>query len=83
MNADALLIADALCVMVPRLSYIAYQQVCVCRARVQGNRWQSAPDGIKGHDFSYWGPFTFDPEGTPSTVTFQDTYQLDVAVGPS
>jgi len=50
---------------------------------MQGNRWQSAPDGIKGHDFSYWGPFTFDLEGTPSTVTFQDTNQLDVAAGPS
>jgi len=25
----------------------------------QGDRWQSSPDGEKGHDFSYWGPLTW------------------------
>lgn len=28
-----------------------------------GDRWQSAPDGIKAHDFSYWTPLSFLPNG--------------------
>ena len=27
------------------------------------DRWQSAPDGIKGHDFQFWAPLEFSPEG--------------------
>ncbi len=28
-----------------------------------GDRWQQAPDGIKGHDPTYWGPLRFSPGG--------------------
>ncbi len=28
-----------------------------------GDRWGSRPDGIKGHDFQYWGPLHFDAAG--------------------
>lgn len=39
-----------------------------------GDRWQSAPDGIKAHDFSYWTPLSFLPNGTVVTIPqFQDT----------
>jgi hypothetical protein len=27
------------------------------------DRWQSTPDGIKGHDFQFWAPLEFSPEG--------------------
>ncbi|HXR04547.1 MAG TPA: family 43 glycosylhydrolase [Verrucomicrobiae bacterium] len=27
------------------------------------DRWQSSPDGIKGHDFQFWAPLEFSPEG--------------------
>jgi len=46
----------------------------------QGDRWQSAPDGLKGHDFSYWGPMTFDSEGNVQPFTFLDTFTINVAV---
>eukprot|EP00456_Euglypha_rotunda_P031921 TRINITY_DN24782_c0_g1_i4.p1 TRINITY_DN24782_c0_g1~~TRINITY_DN24782_c0_g1_i4.p1 ORF type:complete len:156 (+),score=29.23 TRINITY_DN24782_c0_g1_i4:3-470(+) len=29
----------------------------------QGDHWQSAPDGLKGHDFSYWQPLSFGSDG--------------------
>jgi len=45
----------------------------------QGDRWQSAPDGLKGHDFSYWGPLTFDSEGEIQPLDFQDAFTIDVA----
>jgi len=29
-----------------------------------GDRWESTPDGIKGHDFQFWSaPLTFSPDG--------------------
>jgi hypothetical protein len=27
------------------------------------DRWQSAPDGVKGHDFQFWVPLEFGPDG--------------------
>ncbi len=29
-----------------------------------GDRWQHAPDGIKGHDPTYFEPLQFDSDGT-------------------
>eukprot|EP00043_Microstomoeca_roanoka_P006211 m.61088 g.61088 ORF g.61088 m.61088 type:complete len:425 (-) comp13322_c0_seq2:21-1295(-) len=46
-----------------------------------GDRWQSAPDGIKAHDFQYWTPLTFnDTEAQPSIMhlTHLDEFTLDV-----
>jgi hypothetical protein len=28
-----------------------------------GDRWGSCPDGVKGHDFQFWTPLEFSPEG--------------------
>lgn len=28
-----------------------------------GDRWQSCPDGIKGHDFQFWAPLEFSGDG--------------------
>eukprot|EP01113_Clastostelium_recurvatum_P002942 TRINITY_DN1126_c0_g1_i2.p1 TRINITY_DN1126_c0_g1~~TRINITY_DN1126_c0_g1_i2.p1 ORF type:complete len:356 (+),score=73.77 TRINITY_DN1126_c0_g1_i2:41-1108(+) len=36
----------------------------------QGDRWQSAPDGIKGHDLTYWGPMSFDGQGNILPLEF-------------
>jgi len=44
----------------------------------QGDRWQSAPDGIKGHDFSYWGPLQFDKDGNVAPLAFQNQFTIDV-----
>lgn len=45
----------------------------------QGDRWQSAPDGIKGHDFLYMGPIVFN--GTfIEALPFDDTVSIDVYV---
>ena len=34
----------------------------------QGDRWQSAPDKLKSHDFTYWYPLQFDVDNNGSTV---------------
>jgi len=45
----------------------------------QGDRWQSAPDGIKGHDFSYWQPLSFDSQGRiQSPLVWVDSFTIDV-----
>jgi len=47
----------------------------------QGDRWQSAPDGLKGHDFSYWGPLSFDAKGNVTgPLSFVDTFTIDVEI---
>jgi hypothetical protein len=33
-----------------------------------GDRWQSCPDGSKGHDFQYWEPLEFTNDGRISTL---------------
>jgi len=45
----------------------------------QGDRWQSAPDGIKGHDFSYWQSLSFDSQGNvQGPLTWVDSFTIDV-----
>jgi len=37
-----------------------------------GDRWQSAPDKIKSHDFSYWTTLTFNTDGTVAPIKWED-----------
>lgn len=43
-----------------------------------GDRWQQAPDGIKGHEPQYWTPLTFDANGVIEKVQWTDEFILDV-----
>jgi hypothetical protein len=44
----------------------------------RGDRWQSAPDQIKGHDFTYVGPMKFDASGIVQPLPFLDNFQISV-----
>jgi len=44
-----------------------------------GDRWQSAPDGIKGHDFTYWGPIIFS-NGNIEPLPFDNNFTISVYV---
>jgi hypothetical protein len=44
----------------------------------QGDRWQSAPDQLKGHDFTYWQPLHFDTAGNIAPLSFQESFEIDV-----
>jgi beta-xylosidase len=41
-----------------------------------GDRWQSAPDKIKAHDFSYWAPLIFNDNGSIQTLSWEDTVHI-------
>ena len=43
-----------------------------------GDHWQSAPDGLKSHDFTVWAPIVFDANGTASSPGFLDSFTVDV-----
>ena len=44
-----------------------------------GDHWQSAPDGLKSHDFTVWAPLVFSADGlNVTTVGFQDQFSVDV-----
>eukprot|EP00047_Mylnosiga_fluctuans_P006490 m.247211 g.247211 ORF g.247211 m.247211 type:complete len:382 (-) comp15327_c0_seq1:59-1204(-) len=43
-----------------------------------GDRWQQAPDGIKGHDPQYWVPLDFTADGTIKPVSWVDSFTMDV-----
>jgi beta-xylosidase len=43
-----------------------------------GNRWQSSPDGIKGHDFTYWSPMSFDQNGNVNYMNYTSNFTIDV-----
>lgn len=49
----------------------------------QGDLWQSAPDGIKGHDLSYWGELGYLPNGSFTTMHHQDSFTTTVVPPPS
>ncbi len=34
-----------------------------------GDRWTSAPDHLKGHDFQFWMPLTFNDTATPARIS--------------
>ena len=45
------------------------------------DRWQSTPDGIKGHDFQFWSaPLKFNPDG--SIEPLKDVARWHIAWGP-
>ena len=44
----------------------------------QGDRWQSAPDHLKSHDFTYWRPLSFGVNGSIAPIGWIDSFQLDV-----
>ena len=49
-----------------------------------GNRWQSAPDGVKDHDFETWLPIEFAPQAgetppLPKPMVWQDSWSLGPA----
>jgi hypothetical protein len=44
----------------------------------QGDRWQSAPDGIKGHDMTYWGHMEWNSTGNLQPLTFESKFSLDM-----
>lgn len=41
-----------------------------------GNRWQSAPDGVKGHDFTLWAPVTFQTNGFMAPLQRLDQFNV-------
>jgi len=49
----------------------------------QGDRWQTAPDGEKGHDFQFWIPLTFDDEGNIASFSFVNNFTLDILPPPT
>ncbi|CAF1097557.1 unnamed protein product [Adineta steineri] len=43
-----------------------------------GDRWQQAPDGIKGHEPQYWMPLHFNSDGSIDTLDWIDEFTVDV-----
>ena len=41
-----------------------------------GDRWQSAPDRLKGHDFTFWAPLSFLANGSIARLTWLDSFEL-------
>jgi hypothetical protein len=46
----------------------------------QGDRWQSAPDGIKGHDLTYTGVVNFDKTNKPVPIPPTDYVVINITV---
>ena len=44
-----------------------------------GDHWQSAPDGLKSHDFTVWAPLSFAADGALSSMGFESSFIVDVA----
>jgi beta-xylosidase len=48
-----------------------------------GDRWNSTPDGMKGHDFQYWSPpLQFDLNGHIAPLSWTDRWSIDLPGGP-
>ena len=46
-----------------------------------GDRWGSAPDKIKGHDFQFWSrPLQFDASGMIKQLRFEDYWTIELPV---
>ncbi|MDP4238314.1 MAG: family 43 glycosylhydrolase [Bacteroidota bacterium] len=44
------------------------------------DRWGSNTDGIKGHDFQYWGnPLVFNNDGSIRKLSFVNSFSLDIS----
>lgn len=71
-------------------SYTKTQENCVFKAHIEGggveyvwtgDRWGSAPDGLKSHDFQYWQPLAFDDSVSPPTIAkthWMDSFRLQL-----
>jgi hypothetical protein len=44
----------------------------------QGDKWQSSPDGAKGHDFTYWTPMSFDQDGNVQYMNYTANFTINV-----
>jgi hypothetical protein len=44
-----------------------------------GDRWQSTPDKIKGHDFQYWAPLEFTQDGGIVPMKQVDNWRIELA----
>ena len=73
-------------------STVHAQQNCVFEVQTSsgpqmiwtGDRWMSAPDHMKSHDFQFWGKLEFDDSVQPAKVLplkWQDSFELDLAEG--
>lgn len=47
-------------------------------SRYYGDRWQSSPDGIKSHDFTYFFPLSFQADGNVTDMRVVDSFQIDI-----
>jgi hypothetical protein len=48
---------------------------------VIGDRWQTAPDGLKGHDYTYWtSPLEFDEDGMIRRLAWEDEWSATVTL---
>jgi len=46
-----------------------------------GDHWQSAPDRVKGHDFTVWAPLNFSEDGlSVTTPGFQNNFTISVLI---
>ena len=43
-----------------------------------GDRWQQAPDGVKGHEGQFWAPLRFAADGSLRDVAWLDSFDLVV-----
>lgn len=43
-----------------------------------GQRFGSARDGLKCHDFQYWAPLAFDAQNLPKPFGFVDSFNLEI-----
>ena len=48
-----------------------------------GDKWQTASDGLWGHDPQTWLPLEFDADGAILPLAWVDSFELDVAVDTS
>ena len=44
-----------------------------------GDRWQQAPDGIKGNEGQFWAPLNFSADGTIQPIDWVDSFTVDAA----
>ena len=47
-----------------------------------GDRWSSAPDKLKSHDFQYWYPLSFNDSNVPPTIAplkWVDSFTVEVS----